>query len=341
MLRKAETGVTLAFAMLLGSLHAQAMDQPIRAELDWRTKPAGSNCIDRDELRSAVEERLGRQVFTDRATADVRVVGGIDKQGDVWRVQIRLSSSHGEPMGERELESEAEDCSALDASLALVLAVMLDLPKAKVPQPTADAPPRAVEPPRAPARPTRLRVPRETPPSRPAWPLELGVSGLVTSGLVPGPAWGGQLHVAIDPASFWKLGVVVAVYRSVEQTVEGTRAGASFAPLEAGWFFCPLAWPSGRARVEACLVQHVGRLRVEGFGFDVNQTQTRTYANLGAELDGRLELSGPLSARLALRLQAPLLRETFRYGAPSGSEPSLFRMAPALVTGQVGLVARF
>jgi hypothetical protein len=127
----------------------------------------------------------------------------------------------------------------------------------------------------------------------------------------------------------------------VEKVVECTSAGASFAPLQAGWFFCPLEIPAAGLELEACPIQHVGRLRVEGFGFDMNQTQTRTYANLGAVLAGRLEITGPLSARLALQLQTPLLRETFRYGAQSGSEPSLFRMAPALVTGQVGLVARF
>ena len=343
MLRKAETCIAVAFAMLLIHGQARATDQPVQAQLDWRAGPAGSNCIDGDELRSVVEARLGRQVFTDEATADVRVVGGIVKQGDVWRVELRLVSSHGDAMGARELESEAPDCSALDDSLALVLAIMLDLPKAKVPPPAAEtsAAPSTANPPPVADQPTRLQVPRDTPPRRPPWQLELGVSGLGTSGLLPDPAFGGQVHFAIEPDSFWKLGVALAIYRSVEKVVEGTSAGASFTPLEAGWFFCPLALLAAGLELEACLIQHVGRLKVEGFGFDMNQTQARTYANLGAALAGLIEITGPLSARLALQLQTPLLRETFRYGAQSGSEPSLFRMAPVLVTGQVGLVARF
>jgi len=296
-------------------------------------------------LTAAVEERLTRTVFTASGNADVRVRGGIQQRGGRWQVEIELSSAAGEPMGSRSLESDSADCSALDDSIALVLAVMLDIPQTRIPSPAAAPPTQTPAQQQRPAPPaslsSRLKVPTDTPPRRPSWHFELGLGGVLSVGLVPAAAWGLRAHLALTPPALSKFGLDVTIYRSVDEALEGSSAGASFSPLEAGFFVCPLDWELYSVDLEACAAQQVGRLRVRGYGFDTNQEQTRTYVNLGVELTASILVVGPLTARLGVRLQAPLVRETFRYGSPGGEEPSIFRMSPLVTTGQMGLSAEF
>lgn len=324
-----------------------AQEEPVRAELDWQGGPSGSNCIDADALRRAVEARLGRELFAPKGQGDVRVTGAITEGDGKWLVRITLTSTPGDAMGERELESESRDCSALDDSLALVLAVMLDIPKTRIPAPARQ--PSAVEPaaeqrtpPPAPPPPTsKLRVPKDTPPRRPRWHFEVGLAGLGAYGLLPDVTFGLRGHVAVKPPEFWKVGVDLATYASVDETLGAAEAGASFSPKELGIFVCPLDLPLAAFTLEGCLAQHVGTLRVQGFGFDANEEQTRPYVNLGAAFAASLGIVEPLSVRLGIDAQTPLLRETFRYGDQDGQEPSLFRMAPVLLAGQIGVAAQF
>lgn len=327
---------------------ASAQEEPVLAELEWHEAPGGGNCIDAERLAATVEERLGRRVFAPHAQSDVRVRGGITRSGDRWLVTIELTSAAGDPMGERDLETQSPDCSSLDDSLALVLAVMLDIPKTKVPEPAAPAAPVPTAP-IAPTQPTppqpvprtsTLRLPKDTPPRRPSTVIEAGLAGVASYGLLPKIAWGLRAHLAVTPPSFWKFGVSFSGYRSVKETDNHVNAGASFSPVQLGVFVCPLVL-EGAVNFEACTLQHVGRLRVEGFGFDENQKQSRPYVNLGADLGLGIPLVGPLRLRIGAILEAPLLRETFRYGSQNGEEPSLFRMNPLVVTGQIGVAAQF
>jgi len=326
---------------------ARAQDEPVLAALEWRGGPSGSNCIEAQELEAAVEARLGRPLFATTGQADVRLSGAISEAEGKWLVRLTLTSAEGEPMGERDLESESADCSALDDSLALVLAVMLDIPKTRIPEPSrpaakpAAAPTAAAPPPAAPPRVSTLRVPKDTPPRRPRWSFEVGLAGLGAYGLLPEVTFGVRGHVAVKAPEFWKVGVDIASYASVDETLGSENAGASFSPRELGVFVCPLELPGSGFQLDGCLVQHVGTLHVEGFGFDTNEEQERPYVNVGLALAASLQIVGPLSVRGGIDTQVPLLRETFRYGSQDGEEPSLFRMSAVLVAGQIGLAAHF
>ncbi|HEY6726150.1 MAG TPA: hypothetical protein VI197_19075 [Polyangiaceae bacterium] len=338
--------VLACVSALAGPAHAQ--DEPVLAELEWRGGPSGGNCIEASAIRAAVEARLGRTLFAPKGQADVRVTGSITGADGKWLVRIILTSAQGEPMGERELESENQDCSALDDSLALVLAVMLDIPKTRVPAPAPA--PSATQPaaspavsttPSPPTRSSKLHVPKDTPPRRPRWRFEVGLGALGVHGLLPEVTFGVRGHVAVKPPEFWKVGIDVGSYASVDQTIGGDAAGASFSPKELGVFLCPLYLPVSAIALEGCFVQHVGTLHVEGFGFDSNEQQERPYVNLGVALAASLRIAGPLSVRMGIDAQVPLLRETFRYGSQDGEEPSLFRMTPLLLAGQIGVAAHF
>ena len=347
------TSVALGLALLLPARIAKAQTEPISAKLEWQAPPTGSNCIDQPALKDAVEQRLGRRVFSPNEP-DVVVHGGVARDGSHWLVSIKLSAAHGEAMGHRELESEGADCSTLDDSLALVLAVMLDISKARVPPAPAKAPKAPIESqPEAqggePAGPkptsseltSRLHVPPDTPARRPRWHFEVGLGATAALGLLPAASFGAHGYVAVSPPNFWRVALGVESYRSVSETVDGTGAGASFAPLAATLSICPLAQRPLSWGFEACLLQHFGRMQVEAYGFDENEELRRSYVNLGISGAASLALAGPLFAKAGAALETPLLRETFRYGTPGGGEPSLFRMATLLAAAQLGLGASF
>jgi hypothetical protein len=287
-------------------------------------------------------------VFSQAAEADVVVYGGIARQGEDYSVLLRLSSSHGESMGRRELESPGANCSSLDDSLALVMAVMLDIPKARVPPPPpkagtdsssaqAPTPPKQTVPPELSSK---LRLPKDVTPKRPQWHYDFVASASAKLGLLPEPALGVTLRLAVAPPNFWRIALDFGWYtRAEEESAAGT--GASFSPLELGLFICPLELRGLGLSFEGCLMQHFGRLQVQAFGFDENLNVTRTFVNVGVTLGIRATLSGPLFVRLAVTGETPVIRETFRYGASSGETPSLFRMAPVVAQGQIGLGAEF
>lgn len=317
------------------------------AALDWQRSDDAKSCIEAGELERAVEDRLQRKVFVER-DHDVVLRGRASRSSNgAWTVALSLTGAHGQAMGTRTLETKADDCSSLDDSLALVLAVMLDIPKAEVPapepppaEPTSQAGTRPVRQRPAP-RSTPLSVPDDTPPRREPWQTEISASAVGAVGLLPKTSIGLSLRVLVSPPRFWTLGIEALALESVDAKVRGTNAGANFSPKSLGVWVCPLSFDLDVVQTRACLVEHIGRLRVEGFGFDENETSTRTYVNAGLRLDNFAELVGPLGVTLTLGLDVPIVRETFRYGDPAGENPDLFRMEPALGFAQIGLAARF
>src|SRR5688572_13338077 len=112
-------------------------------------KGAGTEqCIDAPELSSAVEARLGRRVFGVRTPADLDVRLRLERPGsNQWRGDLLLLDDAGNELGRREIVTKAKDCSALDASLALVVALLVDAPpnlppeRAPPPATSTEAPP--------------------------------------------------------------------------------------------------------------------------------------------------------------------------------------------------------
>ncbi|HEY3233369.1 MAG TPA: hypothetical protein VGJ84_01550, partial [Polyangiaceae bacterium] len=102
----------------------------LTAVLTLRKPDASPECFDQSGIQAAVEARLGRAVFVGESSADVRLELTFSVQpGGGWRAELMLSSRGGRFLGSRELSTRAEHCSALDDSLALVVALLLDIPR--------------------------------------------------------------------------------------------------------------------------------------------------------------------------------------------------------------------
>lgn len=329
----------LAASVLFAASVARAAPPPVHAGLDWRREPGAEHCMDAAELTKAVESRLGRRVFVPRSQADVVVRGRLEaaKGGEGWTAKLALESAAGQPMGTRTLSTRAEDCSALDASLALIVALMIDIPREQLPPPpvTSAPKPAPVPPPTTP-----IRLPRGTPAPREPWGFEADARGVAALGLMPGVALGVGLGVGVQPPGFWytELDGELWMTRRVESA--SGRSGSQFSLQSVSLYLCPLELQSPRFRFQACVGQRVGRLVADGFGFDQNRHEPRVVYNPGVRLRLTAGLVGPLELGAGLGLEVPLARDYFTAARANGTSEELYRMAPVIGTAELVLGVR-
>src|SRR5688572_7710227 len=158
-MRAALLGLSLSIALFAITAPA-AEGERSRARLDLVRTPGTESCIEKRGLERAVERRLRRKVFQEPAGLLVEV--RIARTEGNWIASIVLYDAHRRELGRRELDTAAEDCSALDASLALVLALLVDSPPEPQPEPTeapAATPTGAPKPPVPRPPPTPIVLP--------------------------------------------------------------------------------------------------------------------------------------------------------------------------------------
>ncbi|MDH5671832.1 MAG: hypothetical protein OEZ06_06755 [Myxococcales bacterium] len=119
-------------ALLLSLLWAlsqgqAALAQPPRtSSLSWVRLPGAESCISTQQLAALVERRIGRRAFVSASQADISLEGRVERKDARWQVTLVLSNRHGTILGERRLQAEGDDCSVLEASLVLVIAIAID-----------------------------------------------------------------------------------------------------------------------------------------------------------------------------------------------------------------------
>jgi hypothetical protein len=313
---------------------------PVRAEplhltaaLDVKRAPGAEGCLDAPTLAKAVEARLGRSVFAD-ASPELRVTVTLERLPDrVFRAQLLLEDAKGQALGRRELVSAEPSCGALDASLALVVALLVDAPPTppSAPPTDASAPPPPPSPP--PPPPTPIRIPPAPPPPDEPWRFGAALSGTLSLGWLPSLAPGASLALSAEPPRLPEL-LAFAQLFAPRRTESAGGGGVEVSLMRLGLAVCPSIYRGTRLRVAACVGQTVGRARAMAFGFDENrQTADLSYA---VEAGGLLQMSlvGPLVFRAFSGLEVPLTRNVY----VSGPERTvLFRSSPVAARGEMGL----
>ena len=95
-----------------------------RTRLAWHSPDA---CAHESAVREAVAKLAGRDVFS-QEPYDYVVRGSVESPGgSAWVVHLRLETSDGSLVGERELNRAASSCHSLDVPTAVALALMVDL----------------------------------------------------------------------------------------------------------------------------------------------------------------------------------------------------------------------
>ena len=343
--------------MICGWLFTQHLAQaksPVSASarLELVKGPGTEQCIDRQSLSRAVEARLQRRAFRTDIPATLYVEIAFAREGTAWSASLTMYDSTKALLGHRSLVTEAAHCSALDDSLALVVALLVDSPPAALaesnqalPAHTAPAvgakgtPPASTEAKAGQsAEPLPIHLPRETPAPREPWRLRLAAEGSVALGMLPGFAPGIELGFGAKPPKLPEIRLFAGWYAPREQLRSELDAGARFDFAHLGLELCPVEHEFGALEWFVCAGQSLGRLRAASFGFDENLTSNHlTYALL-ARSGIQAAFSTRWAARLGIRAELPLVRGVFSYGTPEGEQQGLFQVSPITAALDLGLV---
>jgi hypothetical protein len=290
-------------------------------------------CLEARALETAVERRLRRQVFVTKDRADLALRVAFSRSGERFDARIEIASQDGTPRGTRTLSTTAH-CSALDDSLALSVALLVDEPPD--PEPVTAATPSNPASSSTPPPPKRIEIPPEVAAPREPWHARFGVSLEGAWGILPGIRPALALHLTIVPRTFWPVEVQAEGFWPTDAE-RNPDSGARFRVLRAGLALCPELVQAPGYTLGVCVGQRLSWITVEGYGFDHDLKEKRLAYALSAAAEGRVRLVGPVSLRAALGLEVPLVRDRFTSGGRGASE--LFQPAPLAFFGQIGLEA--
>lgn len=338
--------VALTFA-LVWTTRAHAQSQPRTSSLSWVRMSGAESCVSTQTLARSVEARLRRVVFVSAAEADVSIEGVIAPEDAGFRATITLRDANGAPLGTRELRRESGECSALDESLALIIALMID-PDARTEPPEEPTPP-PVEPPRtviqkeivvvqAPAKPA--------PKPKPTWRFDGGAAMTVLVGPLPGVGLGVQAHGLLEPPApepsrrmgFWPVFEGFgAIFPAASSDATSGNGSVTFSFGVLGGGICPLRYHGDRLHLYACVQGQLGVLTARGSGFVHERSiAPRVYLASGAAGRVSLRVVGPLAVRAGVGFAIPWLRHRYVYEETDGSVSELHRLAPVAAYADVG-----
>lgn len=288
-----------------------------------------SACLQAGALEKAVERRLKRQVFVGKERAELALRVVFTQAGDRFEARIELASQDGTPRGTRTLSTTAH-CSALDDSLALSVALLVDEP----PDPEPVSTPAPAKTPASP--PKVIEIPPEVAAPREPWHARFGASAQGAWGILPGVRPALALHFTIVPRSFWPIELQGEGFWPTDAE-RNADSGARFHLFRAGLALCPELSTGASHALAVCFGQRLSWISVEGYGFDHDLKEKRLGYALSLGAEGRQRLFGPVSLRAYLGLEVPLVRDRFTSGGRAASE--LFQPSPVAVFGQIGLEA--
>lgn len=292
-------------------------------------------CLGAARLEKSVERRLGRKVFVTPERAQLRLVVTYERHGAEIEARIVVSDIDGRARGSRALVTSSH-CSALDDSLALSLALLVDRPPEPEPE-TAVAPPRGLPTataPGIPPRATTLVIPPEVAAPREPWHAHVGLAASALWGSLPSIEPGAALYMKLVPHGFYPvLFEAELLARAVAE--RDASSGARFRLLRAALALCPPLRARATSALGFCVGQRLGWLEAAGYGFDHAAEERRLSFALSAGAEGSLKLWGPFSLRGYLGVEVPVLRDRFSSGGRGAAE--LFRAAPVAGAGEIGV----
>ncbi len=314
------------------------------AVLSVERGPGAEACLDETHVKRSVERRLKRRVFVADADASLRLRVGFTFHDGETEARIELSSIDGTPRGTRSLVTTGH-CSALDDSLALSVALLVDEPPDPVElKPTAATaePPQLTSSPTPPLkapvpRPQRvITIPPEVAAPREPWHVRFGAAAKAAWGTLPSVRPAAAFSLGIVPRDFAPVLLQGEAYWPASATRDAT-SGARFHLLRAALAVCPQLGSRSAASLGLCIGQQLGWLTVEGYGFGHNSKEQRLSYALTGGGEGRLRLFPPVSIRSYWGAEVALVRDRFTSGGRNAKE--LFQPAPIALVGEIGVEA--
>ena len=334
--------------MLSVSCAERASAAPPNVRLELERAPSAEECLDAPSLERAVEERVQRRVVNGSGPADLALRVRFTGERS-WSVSVTLADREG-PLGSRTLTTRAGHCSALDDSLALVIALLVETPAAM--------PPRGVPPPDAPgpqqknntqsrgtpARqgvPVALAVPGDTLAPRAPFAFDVRATAEGSVGVQPGMAAGVELALGVKPPRGPWVRATGELFGATERRAGAEPGSVRVSTRRLGLEFCsPFGELTRFFEYSGCVGQRVGQLRVDGEGFDAVRSTSRLYYGLVAGGQGLIPF-GALGVLLGVDVELPLTRDRFTARPDGVRSVELGRVAPVAGTAKLGVRVAF
>ncbi len=302
-----------------------------RVALVWEAPSGSDACISPSELTTAIERRIGR-VFASPSEADLIVRGHVDRTEDGWKATVTASKPDGASLGSRELSESTSDCRALDASIELVVALMLEQEAVPAPQAVASlsGSGTTVDATAAASKPA---------PSSRGWDVSVALAGEGSVGVVPDPSVAMAAQVEVKPPGFVLIELSAAAWLARSATVQPGQARVSL--LTAGAAACPSLWERDPVQLRGCAGIQAGEFRARGVGFGQDELAIEPAFGLTADVDLSIRFLRYAFARLSLGGWLPFIRPRFVYEDSSGNAPLVYQPPPAALIGALWLGAAF
>ncbi|MBI5532842.1 MAG: hypothetical protein HY898_09020 [Deltaproteobacteria bacterium] len=334
---------TLALAI---AASVRAADPPA-VQLTWARGLDADTCPAQDRIRSQVTERLGRNPFAADAPRSIDAV--VDHVDGVWRARIHVRDEQGHSLGARELTSESDDCSSIQAAAVLAIALAID-PNARI-QPlhsgaasaSASAPPvesappaRIVEPSPASSRPAAQPAPQPAPKpiERDTTAASVTLRGGGALGLLPGATIAAGLSGSIPIARGWLVAghaLWAAESKPADQRFAfGLTAfglGACYEPESSRWL-----------QTGACAGAWLGSIHAVVYEIRPTDPGGRVFSALSLSPFARGRLYGPLHAQVGVEMFVPTERRAFTV---TGWQDPVWRQPSAALFGYGGVGMHF
>jgi len=332
-----------ALGWLVRAAPGRADEVPVTAALEWHRGPGAEGCIDREALALRVDRQLGRPAVVAESRGDVAIDGRVERApaGPGYVAHV-TAARDGSPLGVRDLGTDRADCAALEDSVTLVVALLIDPEHALAPRAEPAPPPSPPAPlpvgeggaSVAPGAPERDVPPvtRRTP-----WRAELAASGVLLVGLMPSPAPGFGAAVSLLPPSVLSVEVGAAWFSN--ESTGSAAGGGSFGLVEGTLDVCPTLGRWSRLLLEACGGVGAGAMTAQGFGFSHLESHAQAMVALDAGARATVHLAGPLLAFAGIRALVPLVRPDFVYADGTGKTPLIYQPAAVGGAAEVGLGA--
>jgi hypothetical protein len=352
----ATAGAIFALAVALSSFvrpRLASADEPAPAapakketsSLSWtRRAEAGDACIGVHDLATKVEAILHRGAIVSAAEADLSIEGHVEKKAPKgWRADIDVAKSSGEKIGTRELTTDEADCHALDDTVSLAIALMIDPDALSSPHPPDVEPTPPPPDPKIIVREKTVYVPVEKPaPPEKKKKKPVHVEGYLggAAGLGITPFGGGALSgIVVDPPWFGAFEATLSILEST-RSLTGGDPRMQFWRLEGSAYFDPLAGNIGLFEGSIGIGGQAGFVASSSNGADPENEHVHPL--VGAAARGRAGLwIYPLTISLGATVSVPILRETYTTTAMDGTKSTVFDSAPVGGTFDLSLGVRF
>lgn len=302
----------LLLLLVFGSRVAAAQSDAARVALDWRI-PDASGCTTAEEIQRRVAHLTEQSLRLDQGSDQYRIKVELTPERGSWRAFVSLTSPAGANLGSREMHGRMPDCDALDVSVVLVIATMLDD--------------------------LRERTAQAAQSGDGAWPAAIsstgiGVSASAATGFAPSTWFGltlslevplAHLPLAIDASAYWP-----------QQELDSAGHGARATAVHAGLGLCPHLFTPATVDLQLCIGAQAGGLWAEGVGLTESASGVLPRVLIGAEPKLLLKLADSLAFAVSLNAAWVPVREPFTWMI--GKEVISLEGGAFVLLGRIGFI---